>query len=388
MLLQLQPEAPAAALNHLLQVLAFAGLEPAPVPMFAAPVWSLAPAPGDPNAAPDWRAAAQIASTHAAVAAVYSGDFELASRGLRPAGTRVRVAVPGGGDPGEPVPAQPTAARLLAGQTAPAQNGAGRVAYPRAAPAAAREASVEIGGGAFIVIAGPCSVESEEQIRATAAAAAAAGASLLRGGAFKPRTSTYSFQGLGRRGLELLAAAGRQAGLGVVTEVMAPEDVPLVAESADLLQVGARNMQNFPLLKRLGRQRKPVLLKRGAGASIAEWLAAAEYLLARGNDQVVLCERTFETYTRNTLDISAVAAVKELSHLPVLVDPSHATGRRSLIASASRAALAAGADGLCLEVHIRPEESVSDREQAISPEAFAALMSSLRPLAAACGRRL
>lgn len=344
MLLQLQPEAPAATLTALIQDLLAAGLQPSPVPWLSAPVWSLAPTNGHP---PDWPGAARLARSHAGVAAVLAGDFELASRALRPAGTQVRVAAPVG--------------------------------------------TVAIGGGEFIVIAGPCSVESWEQMRATAEAAAAAGARLLRGGAFKPRTSTYSFQGLGRPGLELLAAAGRHAGLAVVTEVMAPEDVPLVAEYADLLQVGARNMQNFPLLKRLGRQRKPVLLKRGAGASIAEWLAAAEYLLARGNDQVVLCERgirTFETYTRNTLDISAVAAVKELSHLPVLVDPSHATGRRSLIASASRAALAAGADGLCLEVHIRPEESISDREQALSPETFAALMASLRPLAAACGRCL
>lgn len=349
MLLQLDPEAPAAALSALIQDLLAAGLEPAPVSWFRTPVWGLAAANGHE---PDWAGAAQSARANVGVRAVYSGDFELASRALRPEGTRVRVARPAGAAGGD---------------------------------------SIEIGGRQLVVIAGPCSVESWEQIRATAAAAAAAGAHLLRGGCYKPRTSTYSFQGLGRPGLELLAAAGRHAGLGVVTEVMAPEDVPLVAEFADLLQVGARNMQNFPLLKRLGEQRKPVLLKRGAGASISEWLAAAEYLLARGNDRVVLCERgirTFETYTRNTLDISAVAAVKELAHLPVLVDPSHATGRRSLIAAASRAALAAGADGLSIEMHIRPEESVSDREQAISPEMFSALMSSLRPLAAACGRAL
>ncbi|MGH9533843.1 MAG: 3-deoxy-7-phosphoheptulonate synthase [Terriglobales bacterium] len=344
MLLQLDPEAPAAVLTALIQDLLAAGLEPVPVRWLRTPVWRLAAANGHE---PDWVGAARLTRGHAGVAGVYSGDYELASRPLRPEGTCVRVASPAGG--------------------------------------------VEIGGGEFVVIAGPCSVESWEQIRDTALAAASAGAKLLRGGVYKPRTSTYSFQGLGRPGLELLAAAGRQAGLGVVTEVMAPEDVPLVADYADLLQVGARNMQNFPLLKRLGHQRKPVLLKRGAGASIREWLAAAEYLLARGNDQVVLCERgirTFETYTRNTLDISAVAAAKELAHLPVLVDPSHATGRRSLVASASRAALAAGADGLCLEVHVRPDQSISDREQAISPEMLLGLMSGLRPLAAALGRTL
>jgi 3-deoxy-7-phosphoheptulonate synthase len=254
-----------------------------------------------------------------------------------------------------------------------------------------RVGGVEIGGDGFVVVAGPCSVESREQLLATAEAARDAGARMLRGGAYKPRTSTYSFQGLGRKGLRLLRAAGDLTGMPVVTEVLSAADVELVADHADMLQVGARNMQNFTLLKRLGRLRRPVLLKRAPGATIEEWLASAEYLLARGNDQVVLCERgirTFEKFTRNTLDISSVAAVHELSHLPVFVDPSHATGRRSMIGSAARAALAAGADGICVEVHIAPEESLSDREQALSPGDFAQVMESLRRIAPAVDREM
>lgn len=252
-----------------------------------------------------------------------------------------------------------------------------------------RVGPVVVGGDEVVLVAGPCSVESREQVLATALAARAAGAHLLRGGAYKPRTSTYAFQGMGRRGLAWLAEAGQNSGLPVVTEVMAPEDVELVAEHADVLQVGARNMQNFPLLKRLGRLRRPVLLKRAPSATLEEWLSAAEYLVARGNDQVMLCERGirgFDPYTRNTLDLAAVAALRELTHLPILADPSHGTGRRSLIAPTAAAALAAGADGVCIEVHIKPDESVSDREQAISPLVLARMVPSLRAVAAAVGR--
>ncbi|MGH9466843.1 MAG: 3-deoxy-7-phosphoheptulonate synthase [Terriglobales bacterium] len=254
-----------------------------------------------------------------------------------------------------------------------------------------RVGEVEIGGPEVVVMAGPCSVESLEQVLRTAEGARAAGAHLLRGGAYKPRTSPYAFQGLGRAGLEILAEVGARTGLPVVTEVMSPEEVPVVASYADMLQVGARNMQNFALLKRLGMLRKPVLLKRSPSATLQEWLGAAEYLLARGNDQIVLCERGirgFDPYTRNTLDVSAVPSVHELSHLPVVVDPSHGTGRRSLVAAGARAAVAAGADGVCLEVHIRPEESISDREQALSPIELDDLMPSLRAIACAVGRRV
>jgi 3-deoxy-7-phosphoheptulonate synthase len=254
-----------------------------------------------------------------------------------------------------------------------------------------RVGGVAIGGEDVVVVAGPCSVECLDQLWATAQGVKAAGAHLLRGGAFKPRTSPYAFQGLGLHGLKLLAEVGGRVGMPVVTEVMSAEDVPLVAAYADMLQVGARNMQNFPLLKRLGAAGKPVLLKRAPSATLDEWLGAAEYLMTRGNDQVVLCERGirgFDTHTRNTLDLAAVAALRELTHLPVLVDPSHATGRRSLIASTARAALAAGADGVCIEAHIRPDESISDREQAIAPADLAALMPSLAAIARAVGRCL
>jgi len=248
---------------------------------------------------------------------------------------------------------------------------------------------VKIGGGRFTMIAGPCSVENWETLLETAEKVKAAGAHLLRGGAYKPRTSPYAFQGLGEEGLKLLARAREATGMPFVTEVMDTAQVELVASYADMLQIGARNMQNFDLLKAVGEVRKPVLLKRGLSATIKEWLMSAEYIFSRGNYQVVLCERgirTFETYTRNTLDLSAIPAAKELSHLPVVVDPSHATGKRSLIPSMSYAALAAGADGLAIEVHPRPEEALSDGDQSLLPEDFSKLTQELRRLAPVCGR--
>lgn len=250
---------------------------------------------------------------------------------------------------------------------------------------------VAIGGQRVVVIAGPCAVESREQILEVARAVKEAGATLLRGGAFKPRTSPYSFQGLGLEGLKLLAEAREQTGLPVVTEVMAPEQVPLVAEYADVLQVGARNMQNFALLEAVGRARKPVLLKRGLMSTVEELLLSAEYILIQGNKQVILCERgirTFETYTRNTLDINAVPLLKRLTHLPVIVDPSHGTGKWELVPAVSRAAVAAGADGLIIEVHPRPQEALSDGAQSLRPDRFAALMEELRRVAEAVGRTL
>jgi 3-deoxy-7-phosphoheptulonate synthase len=231
-----------------------------------------------------------------------------------------------------------------------------------------------------VVIAGPCSVESEGQILAAAAAVKAAGATALRGGAFKPRTSPRSFQGLGADGLRLLAQAGAATGLPVVTEVMDTAQIDLVAAHADVLQIGSRNMQNFALLKEVGRAGKPVMLKRGLAATIAEWLSAAEYITASGNFQVILCERgirTFETYTRNTLDLSSAILARQLSGLPVIVDPSHAAGRGDLIAPLSRAALAAGLDGLMIEVHPDPAQALSDNEQQLTPTAFASMMADL-----------
>jgi 3-deoxy-7-phosphoheptulonate synthase len=239
---------------------------------------------------------------------------------------------------------------------------------------------VRIGGGEVVVIAGPCSVESRAQLFETARAVRAAGASMLRGGAYKPRTSPYDFQGLGVEALQLLREASVETGLPVVTEVMSTDDVETVAEYADMLQVGARNMQNFSLLRRLARVPRPVLLKRGPSATVKEWLLAAEYLLAGGNADVVLCERgikTFETETRNTLDLAAVALARELSHLPVIVDPSHATGRRSLVPAASRAAIAVGADGLMVEVHPCPERALSDGAQSLDLDGFALMMHGL-----------
>jgi 3-deoxy-7-phosphoheptulonate synthase len=250
---------------------------------------------------------------------------------------------------------------------------------------------VVIGGAEFVVAAGPCAVESKDQLMQAAAGVASAGARLLRAGAFKPRTSPYAFQGLGEEGLRLLALAGRSAGLPTVTEVVAAEDIPLVAEYSDALQVGARNMQNFVLLKALGAVGKPVILKRGLSATIDELLNAAEYIVLHGNPRVVLCERgirTFETATRNTLDLNAVAVLKQLTHLPVIVDPSHGTGRRDLIGPLSHAALAVGADGLLIEVHPAPDSALSDGAQSITPAAFASLMCELAALAPIKERQL
>jgi 3-deoxy-7-phosphoheptulonate synthase len=238
----------------------------------------------------------------------------------------------------------------------------------------------KIGAGDFVVIAGPCSVESEEQLMETAHAVKASGANMLRGGAYKPRTSPYDFQGLGVEALRFLRQASRETGLPIVTEIMSEADVEIVEEYADMMQVGARNMQNFSLLRKLARVSKPVLLKRGPSATVKEWLLAAEYLLAGGNTNVVLCERgikTFETATRNTLDLAAVALVKELSHLPVLADPSHGTGIRSLICPMSKAAAAAGADGLLIEVHPCPERALSDGPQSLDLQGFQELMENL-----------
>ncbi|MGB9920790.1 MAG: 3-deoxy-7-phosphoheptulonate synthase [Moorellales bacterium] len=248
---------------------------------------------------------------------------------------------------------------------------------------------LEIGGRAVQVIAGPCAVEGFEQLLATAEAVKAAGATMLRGGAFKPRTTPYSFQGLGEEGLKLLAQVRAATGLPVVTEVMDPRAVALVAEYADVLQVGARNMQNFNLLRELGTVNKPVLLKRGLSATVEEWILAAEYIMSAGNHQVILCERgirTFENATRNTLDLSAVPLAKKLSHLPVIVDPSHGTGKSELVGPMALAAIAAGADGLMVEVHPNPAEALSDGPQSLRPDEFARLMRQLVRVAAAVGR--
>jgi 3-deoxy-7-phosphoheptulonate synthase len=248
----------------------------------------------------------------------------------------------------------------------------------------------KIGAGDLVVIAGPCSVESEEQLMETAHAVKAAGASMLRGGAYKPRTSPYDFQGLGVEALRFLRHASKETGLPIVTEIMSEADVEIVEEYADMMQVGARNMQNFSLLRKLARVSKPILLKRGPSATVKEWLLAAEYLLAGGNSNVVLCERgikTFETATRNTLDLAAVALVKELSHLPVLADPSHGTGLRSLITPMSKAAVAVGADGLLVEVHPCPERALSDGPQSLDLAGFQELMKSLQPQIHADERR-
>lgn len=250
---------------------------------------------------------------------------------------------------------------------------------------------VEIGGKRITVIAGPCAVESREQVEAAADAVKSAGAHLMRGGAWKPRTSPYSFQGMEAEGVKLLEAAGRRVGLPVVTEIMDPHDIDVIIEHADMLQVGARNSQNFSLLRRLGRTRKPVLLKRGLATKLEEFLMAAEYILSEGNPNVVLCERgirTFETATRNTLDLNAVPLLKQWTHLPVIVDPSHGTGIWSLVTPMALAAVAAGADGLLIEVHPKPEMALSDGPQQLKPNVFADLMRALVPLAAAVGRTL
>jgi 3-deoxy-7-phosphoheptulonate synthase len=248
---------------------------------------------------------------------------------------------------------------------------------------------VPIGDGQIVVAAGPCAVESWEQLEEVAYAAKACGAKLLRGGAFKPRTSPYSFQGLGEEGLKLLARARERTGLPVVTEVMTPEAVPLVEAYADCLQIGARNMQNFNLLQACGKAKKPVLLKRGPSATLEELLMAAEYILSSGNRNVILCERglrTFERATRNTLDLSAVAVLKEWTHLPVIVDPSHSTGRRSYVAPMARAAVACGADGLLIEVHPHPDRALSDGPQSLTLEMLAETMEGVAAIARAVGR--
>ena len=254
-----------------------------------------------------------------------------------------------------------------------------------------RVGDVTIGGRAIVVMAGPCSVESRLQLLDAAAGVKAGGARILRGGAFKPRTSPYAFQGLEDEGLKLLAEAKRETGLPIVTEVMEPDKVDLVAEYADILQIGARNVQNFSLLRRVGDTGKPVLLKRGMATTIQEWLLSAEYVLARGNPNVILCERgirTFEATTRFTLDLNAVPVVKKLSHLPVVVDPSHGTGHWDLVEPMAMAGVAAGADGLIIEVHPRPEEALSDGPQSLKPERFAALMQRVRRIAQAVDRDL
>jgi 3-deoxy-7-phosphoheptulonate synthase len=250
---------------------------------------------------------------------------------------------------------------------------------------------VRIGAKELVVAAGPCAVESREQVLTVARKVKESGATLLRGGAFKPRTSPYSFQGLGREGLEILAAAREETGLPVVTEALDPEGVDVVEEYADVIQVGARNMQNFSLLRRCGRASRPVLLKRGLAATLEEFLMSAEYILAEGNYQVILCERglrTFSDFSRNTLDLAVVPAVKRLSHLPILVDPSHGTGRRDKVAPMSRGAVAVGADGLLIEVHHDPDTALSDGPQSVTPEMFESLMGELRQMAPILGRAL
>lgn len=251
--------------------------------------------------------------------------------------------------------------------------------------------SYALGGEQVIVIAGPCAVESEDILRETAFKVRAAGAMMLRGGAFKPRTSPYSFQGLGERGLKILARVGEEMNMPVVSELMDSEDMDLLVEHVDIVQIGARNMQNFSLLRKLGRIGKPVILKRGMAATIEEWLMAAEYILASGNPDVILCERgvrSSEPWTRNTLDLSAVALVKSLSHLPVIVDPSHGTGVRGLVAPMARAAVAAGADGLMIEVHPCPEKALSDGEQSLPPVEFSQMMRQIEALVRVMGRRI
>jgi len=272
-----------------------------------------------------------------------ASPYKLASRGFRPAGTVVRVR------------------------------------------------DVDIGGERIVVMAGPCSVENREQIERSAELAARAGAAVIRGGAFKPRTSPYAFQGLGEEGLKMLRAAADRHGMAVVSEVMDQTQIPLVAEYADILQVGARNMQNYTLLRELGRLRQPVLLKRGLAATVEELLLAAEYILSGGNYEVILCERgirTFETSTRNTMDVSAIPMVKKLSHLPIVADPSHGAGRRDMVAPLARASVAAGADGLLIEMHPDPDHALSDGAQSLRPEQFQELMAQLRIIAPAVGRRV
>ena len=251
--------------------------------------------------------------------------------------------------------------------------------------------SAVIGGPKLCVIAGPCSVEDHDQIVGIAKAVKKSGAMMLRGGAFKPRTSPYSFQGLKYQGLELLKEAREASGLPIISELMSPYDIDRFIDDVDVIQVGARNMQNFDLLKQLGKIDKPILLKRGLSATIEEWLMSAEYIMAGGNEKVILCERgirTFETYTRNTVDLGAIPAVKRLSHLPVLVDPSHSTGKRWMVPPVARAAIAVGADGLMIEVHNDPQHALCDGQQSITPDTFDEVMADVRKIAAAVGREV
>jgi len=250
---------------------------------------------------------------------------------------------------------------------------------------------VTIGGNEVVMMAGPCSVENEGQIYTIAEIVSKAGAKILRGGAFKPRTSPYSFQGLGEEGLKYLAEARDKTGLPVVTELMDPRDIEVILKYADIVQIGARNMQNFRLLLEVGACDKPILLKRGFSSTIKEWLMAAEYIMSKGNQKIILCERgvrTFETATRNTLDLSAIPVLKQLTHLPVVVDPSHGVGKWDLVAPMSKASIAAGTDGLLIEVHINPEEALSDGEQSLRPDYFKKLMNELKPIAIAVGREI
>ena len=266
---------------------------------------------------------------------------------------------------------------------------ANRMFHP--APSVVKVGNTEVGGAKLAVMAGPCSVESREQITQVAQAVRDAGAAVLRGGAFKPRTSPYAFQGLKYEGLDLLCAAKEATGLPIVSEIMSPFDIDVFVEKVDLIQVGARNMQNFDLLRQLGRIRKPVLLKRGLSATIEEWLMSAEYIMAGGNTDVILCERgirTFETYTRNTVDLGAIPAVKKLSHLPVIVDPSHGTGKWWMVEPLARAAVAVGADGVMIEVHNDPVHALCDGQQSIKPDVFADIMADIRKIAAAVGREV
>lgn len=322
--------------------------------------------------------------TPEAVAAV---EARVRSLGFKPhaiAGERMAIGVTGNSGPidAEPFLAMPGVADAV------------RVTQPfklvsremKESDTVVRVGDVSIGGGTPCVIAGPCSVESREQILAAAHAVKASGALLLRGGAYKPRTSPYEFQGLREEGLSLLALAREQTGLRIVTEVKDTESLPLVAEYADMLQIGARNMQNFSLLERVGELRKPVLLKRGPSALLRELLMAAEYIVSRGNPNVVLCERgirTFETASRNTLDINAVPILKSLTHLPVLIDPSHGMGIRKHVPAVARAGIAAGADGLIIEVHPNPDQALSDGAQSLTPAQFDALMKQVRALSGA-----
>lgn len=266
---------------------------------------------------------------------------------------------------------------------------ANRAFHP--SPSEIKIGNTVVGGKKLAIMAGPCSVESNEQITAVAQAVKDAGATVLRGGAFKPRTSPYSFQGLAYEGLDMLCHAREQTGLPIVTELMSPYDIDTFVEKVDCIQVGARNMQNFDLLKQLGKIRKPILLKRGLSATIEEWLMSAEYIMAGGNEQVILCERgirTFETYTRNTLDLSAICAVKKLSHLPVIVDPSHSTGKNWMVQPIARAAIAVGADGVMIEVHNDPAHALCDGAQSITPAAFVDVMADIRKIAEAVGREV